>query len=367
MPRAPLPAYSIVIPLWNKRLSITRTLRSVQVAAADFHHEIVVVDDGSTDGSGDIVAELAKADPRIILIQQANAGASAARNAGARRSRGGHILFLDADDEWRPDHLTEMAHLITSYPDAVLYGTGFARVQGGKITRRSLFGMPPGSGLIPAYFLSMCFGDMPISSSSGCVPRRIMEETNGFPVGVSHGEDRAFWAEVALRGPVVVSDKLTALYHLDAENRSSESWSPARAFGYMNHLGHLLSSLSKGHIRPGKGSLPDDLLSDHLRENIAAERYYRGRKLAQNGHFAEVAVQVQLLSRDGYQAAAATLDAAIANHTGQMPDFFPSERRKSLVKEMEARYYLCGYDDEPHSLVAPATIRPDQMTSHRAA
>ena len=364
MPPPKLPDFSIVIPLWNKRHSITRALHSVQVAARDFHHDIVVVDDGSTDGSGEIVAQIAKTDPHIILIRQENAGVSAARNAGARRARGGHILFLDADDAWLPDHLAEMACLIATQPEAVLYGTGYARVQRGQIQRPVLYGTPTGSGLIPAYFLSMCYGDTPITASSACVPRRIMEESNGFPVGVTHGEDRAFWAEVALRGPVAISDKLTAFYHLDAESRSGERWSPARAFGYMHHLIHLQASLAKGHLRPGKGCLPDDLLSRHLEENIAAERYYRGRKLALNGHLDAATQQASTLAAQGYSAAAAAMAAGIGDDLAQMPQFFPSELQESLAKEIEARYYLCGYFGEAQGFAAPSAIRPGHSHSH---
>lgn len=93
---------SIVIPLYNKEKQIAHTLQSVFAQTfQDF--EIVIVDDGSTDNS---VMEVKKFDdPRVLLIQQSNAGVSAARNRGIEEANGELIAFLDADDEWMPEFL----------------------------------------------------------------------------------------------------------------------------------------------------------------------------------------------------------------------------------------------------------------------
>ena len=97
---------SVIITLYNKTAYIERALRSVlNQTYQDF--EIVVVDDGSTDGGGDIVSRLP--DPRIRLVRQRNAGAGTARNRGIRESRGEWIAMLDGDDEWRPGFLRAVA------------------------------------------------------------------------------------------------------------------------------------------------------------------------------------------------------------------------------------------------------------------
>jgi len=92
---------SVIIPLYNKQATVRRALDSVlaQTLAA---HEVIVVDDGSTDGSASEVAPYRDA---VCLLSQINAGPAAARNAGARASSGTELLFLDADDELTPEGL----------------------------------------------------------------------------------------------------------------------------------------------------------------------------------------------------------------------------------------------------------------------
>ncbi|MDE6864821.1 MAG: glycosyltransferase, partial [Alistipes sp.] len=101
---------SVIIPLYNKEREIGDTLRSV-LAQTLRPTEIVVVDDGSTDRSADIVREIAAANPLVRLVAQANAGECAARNRAIAETTGEYIALLDADDEWRPGFLQEIAAL----------------------------------------------------------------------------------------------------------------------------------------------------------------------------------------------------------------------------------------------------------------
>ena len=97
---------SVIIPLYNKEREIGDTVRSV-LAQTLQPAEIVVVDDGSTDGSADIVRGIAS--PLIKLVTQANAGECAARNRAIAESTGDYIALLDADDTWEPGFLEEIA------------------------------------------------------------------------------------------------------------------------------------------------------------------------------------------------------------------------------------------------------------------
>lgn len=106
--------FSVVIPLYNKRAFIGLTLDCLfQQTCPDF--EVIVVDDGSTDGGPEFI-ENAYSEPRLRLIRQANAGVSAARNKGIQEAKGEWVAFLDADDCWHPDLLTCMERLITQHP-----------------------------------------------------------------------------------------------------------------------------------------------------------------------------------------------------------------------------------------------------------
>lgn len=96
------PLVSVIMPLYNKRPWVRRALDSIASQTLnDF--EVIVIDDGSTDGSGDIAADYP--DQRFRLIRQANAGPGAARNRGLAECRGQFVAFLDADDEWLPGYL----------------------------------------------------------------------------------------------------------------------------------------------------------------------------------------------------------------------------------------------------------------------
>lgn len=100
-----MPRVSVIIPLYNKGETIARTLHSVY--AQEFRDfEVIVVDDGSTDGSRRIVQDLNL--PSLRLVSQENAGPGAARNRGARSSDGSLLAFIDGDDEWLPSYLGRM-------------------------------------------------------------------------------------------------------------------------------------------------------------------------------------------------------------------------------------------------------------------
>ncbi len=94
-----MPLISVVIPLYNKEPYIKRAIDSI-LAQKIQDYEIIVIDDGSTDKSAEVVKSFP--DPRIRLIQQENAGVSAARNRGIEEAKAELIAFLDADDEWTP-------------------------------------------------------------------------------------------------------------------------------------------------------------------------------------------------------------------------------------------------------------------------
>lgn len=110
------------MPTHNYARFIPDAIRSLQrQTLADW--ECIVVDDGSTDATARVVAELASADPRLQLVRQVNRGQSAARNAGLARARGRYVQFLDADDALQPELLASHVRYLDQHPEAeVAYG-----------------------------------------------------------------------------------------------------------------------------------------------------------------------------------------------------------------------------------------------------
>jgi glycosyltransferase involved in cell wall biosynthesis len=111
------PAISIIMPCYNAASHLPRSVGSV-LAQTRADWELVIVDDGSTDGSWQELQRLAATDPRIRAIHQANAGAAAARNRGLQHARGIYTAFLDADDTWAPEFLEAMSAALDDDPDA---------------------------------------------------------------------------------------------------------------------------------------------------------------------------------------------------------------------------------------------------------
>ncbi len=112
---ATFPLVTVVIPAYNAAATIETTLLSV-MGQTHRSLEIIVVDDGSTDGAAGIVTRLARQDPRIRLLQQPSSGLSAARNLGIRASSGEYIANIDADDVWSRKNIEKQIAAIRNAP-----------------------------------------------------------------------------------------------------------------------------------------------------------------------------------------------------------------------------------------------------------
>ncbi len=214
---------SVIIPLYNKEREIGATLRSV-LAQTLRPAEIVVVDDGSTDRSADIVREIAAANPLVRLVPQANAGECAARNRAIAETTGEYVALLDADDEWRPGFLQEIAALIAEFPQCGLYCTAFDIVSHeGEFPADC----PPERGIVENFFRDSAHRYIAIPSAS-CIPRRVFDDVGGFPDGMKMGGDLYMWVKIARRYKVCFSPARLCRYSRVASNRSSAIYTPER-------------------------------------------------------------------------------------------------------------------------------------------
>jgi glycosyltransferase involved in cell wall biosynthesis len=209
--------FSIVVPLWNNRDTVRETVGSVLAQTYD-DFELIVVDDGSTDDSVDMLAGID--DPRLRILRQSNGGAGLARNAGIAAAKADWIAFLDADDLWLPDHLAELDRIRTRFPQAGLIGTAYVQTDGSG----SYQPPRPGPGTLREInlFDRIGRGEPVLWTSSAAVSRRTIEDLGDFPAE-RLGQDMRYWMRIALARPVAVSTRRTAVYRPVATGLSAST------------------------------------------------------------------------------------------------------------------------------------------------
>jgi glycosyltransferase involved in cell wall biosynthesis len=193
-----VPAISVITPAWNAAEYIGATIDSVRRQTfTDW--EMVVVDDGSTDGTVAIVEGQAAIDPRIHLIRQANAGPSTARNRGMREARGRLFAFLDSDDLWTPEFLASQLDVFERHPDTGLV-TGNGRYLGGPFD-----GMPtrPVTPDLPVLPMTEIIANERAVFIMTVFRRSVFETIGGFDEAQWTSEDYDFWLRAAAAGFVV--------------------------------------------------------------------------------------------------------------------------------------------------------------------
>lgn len=202
---SPCTSLSIVIPLYQKADVIGLTVEAVLRQTFE-HFELIVVDDGSTDGGGDVVA--AFTDPRIRLIRQANAGSAAARNRGVAAARHDWIAFLDADDLWAGRHL-ENLHTAASRGDAVaVFANHLLASRAAPVMNAAV----PDQRVDDVFAFLLATYAYAVHSSSVLVERAALRRAGLFPVGAVMGEDTDTWCRLALEGPFRYVAEPTAVY-----------------------------------------------------------------------------------------------------------------------------------------------------------
>lgn len=205
------PEVSVIIPTFNRVAYVQKAIASVlQQTFQD--HEVIVIDDGSTDGT---TAALRVFGAAIRVIQQANMGVSSARNAGLSAARGKWIAFLDSDDEWCPAKLETQMRDLARYPSAVAHSCNALFVGAGS-PETDLFALRKYSQANNPAFIERAFCVVlwhGLASLPCYVVRRdVALQTSGFDTTISIYEDLAFLLELSLRGPMVTNHDILARF-----------------------------------------------------------------------------------------------------------------------------------------------------------
>ncbi|MDR3165832.1 MAG: glycosyltransferase [Synergistaceae bacterium] len=211
-----MPEITIIIPLYNKAFCIESTINTVLNQTVS-NFELIIVNDGSTDGSEKIVAEIS--DSRIKVINQKNAGVSAARNKGAAESSSDFIAFLDADDGWNTDHIEALIALRKKFPEVGLYATDHAEhfIKFSDIARQR--GVKLKTQMLLDYFkIFRLLGVFPVHSSCFAVKKSIMREVGGYNCNFNTAEDLDFFGRILFRYPMMAFT-LDGLAHYNTQYR----------------------------------------------------------------------------------------------------------------------------------------------------
>ena len=218
---------TVVIPLYNKEEYIKRALHSVR-SQTHQSFEIIVVNDGSTDGG------LAKAgeveDERIRIINQGNLGESAARNRGITDAKNKLIAFLDADDQWEPEFIANIVRIAEVYPDAGMIGTAYKIFKpDGKIKYPEFKYIPQKEGYIEDFFKAALIRN-PVCSSTVVIRKEVFDTLGGFTEGMRYGPDSFMWSKIALNYPVVFINKYLVIINANIDNRVSKQYEVVNDF-----------------------------------------------------------------------------------------------------------------------------------------
>lgn len=119
---ADAPRFSVTIPAYNAEATLPETIESIQ-AQTFANWELVICDDGSTDGTRALAERYAEADSRIRVITQENRGSGGAYNTAVRNARADLIVMISADDLLLPEHLMRFDAFIDEHPEAAIFSS----------------------------------------------------------------------------------------------------------------------------------------------------------------------------------------------------------------------------------------------------
>lgn len=235
---------SVVIPVKNRPALLRRAVESVQAQTLPVA-EIVVVDDGSTDGTPAVLDAMAASDPRIRAIRlDASGGAANARNIGIDASSGDWVAFLDSDDAWVETKLERQMARVSADPSIVACFTGIRYISDDPLDPRPVDYLPPphfGPDLLRRMnYLS--------STSTALIRRSELDAVGGFDVALRSCQDWDLWLKIARRGALAVVREPLLLYTQSSGDRISRNYAAVME-GHRTVFARALEGVGSGLTR----------------------------------------------------------------------------------------------------------------------
>lgn len=276
------PLVSVVIPAYNARAHIGEALDSI--IDQDYEPlEIILVDDGSQDGTADYVT---KHYPRVRLIRKENGGAATARNAGMKASSGEYIAFMDSDDLWLPGKLSAQMNHLAHHPEIQMICTGFA------VWRPDEQGhFPPPESLIPSqaagddnavdpnlsgWIYHKLLLDNTVWTTTVVMRRALMLKVGEFDETLRLGQDYDYWLRASRITEIHTLKRTLALY------RQHDKSATARG-ATVNYGARVLTNALErwGVTSPNGESAPQSAVT----QRIASIHFFNGCKLYEQGKY----------------------------------------------------------------------------------
>lgn len=256
------PLVSVIIPAFNAAFYIKDAIQSI--FDQDYKNiEVIVVDDGSSDRT---VAEASAFDERVRVLQQANAGAAAARNRGLAAARGEFIAFLDADDIWLPGKLMAQVGYLLTHPEIGMVTSNFLLWEPGPDGN---FGPPPTPSTTPdddpivkehsGWIYGELLCDCVVCTITVMLRKSVIETVGLFNEQLRTGEDYEYWLRISRVAQVTKLNRDFACYRIHPQSTT------ATPREIDNEHQVLLSMLAKhGPVGPDGSRVPDRRLDDRL-------------------------------------------------------------------------------------------------------
>lgn len=207
---------SIVIPLYNKREAIARTINSVLSQTCQ-DWELIIIDDGSTDGSGEIVSSFLS-DKRIRYIRKPNGGVSSARNRGIAEATGEWIAYIDADDYFLPNALAALIDMTKKYGTDVVSGNYYAECDG---KRRPVLHHVK-NGIVKNNFRSLYWGKFDIRAGATLLRSSLIKQYH-YDETLSRFEDAKIEFDILRSNRVAMTSEFLMVYSNDFNGLSKPS------------------------------------------------------------------------------------------------------------------------------------------------